>query len=203
MLDHRTIRFELEKILASRIFANSPRMSRFLTFVVEETLAGTGGRIKEYVIALEVFDKPPDYDPRADSTVRTEATKLRARLNRYYETEGAADPVIISIPKGSYVAVFQAGSETRGGLPQQSPLDRRWRWILAGIVLLASAAGISFVGARRSVPPLNLKPVPLTLPIPLRSSSPVFLRERKPGGVRLERRGPEQLRYLRQADRHR
>ena len=98
---------ELGKILASPVFANSLRMTQFLKFVVEETLKGNSGRIKEYVIAIEVFHKRDDYDPQADSTVRTEASKLRSRLNRYYETEGREDPVVISIPKGSYVPVFE------------------------------------------------------------------------------------------------
>jgi hypothetical protein len=57
------------------------------------------------VIALEVFEKSETYDPQADSTVRTEAGKLRSRLCRYYETQGSADLVIISIPKGTYVPV--------------------------------------------------------------------------------------------------
>ena len=85
-------------------------MSRFLRFVVEQTLNGGAGGIKEYTIGIEVFDKPEHYDPKADSTVRTEAAKLRARLNRYYEVDGREDSVIISIPKGSYVTVFSERS---------------------------------------------------------------------------------------------
>ncbi len=69
--------------LSSAVFATSPRMSRFLRYVVEQTLEGNGDRIKEYAIAVEGFDKGQDYDPQADSTVRTEATKLRARLSRF------------------------------------------------------------------------------------------------------------------------
>ena len=107
-----TVRAELDRILASQVFVKSPRMSRFLKFVVDETLAGTGNRIKEYVVGLEVFDKRPDFDPQTDSSVRTEASKLRARLDRYYDREGLDDPVTISIPKGSYIPVF--GDRDRG-----------------------------------------------------------------------------------------
>ena len=70
-------------------------MNRFLKYVVETTLEGKRALIKEYVIALEVFDKSDAYDPREDSTVRTEASKLRARLSRYYENEAQEVPVII------------------------------------------------------------------------------------------------------------
>jgi hypothetical protein len=101
--DDAAVRAQLGKILSSPVFVNSPRMSRFLRFVVETTLDGNGERIKEYVIAIEVFEKADDYDPQADSTVRTEASKLRSRLTRYYETEGRDDLIAITIPKGSYV----------------------------------------------------------------------------------------------------
>ena len=107
MSNARAVKDELEKILASSVFANSPRMRRFLAFVVEETSNGRASQIKEYSIALEVFDKPSDYDPRTDSTVRTEATKLRARLARYYAEEGPSDTLVISLPKGTYVPVFR------------------------------------------------------------------------------------------------
>src|SRR6516162_6487942 len=105
--DSSPVRAQLGKILSSSVFVNSPRMSRFLRFVVETTLEGNGERIKEYVIAIEVFEKAEDYDPQADSTVRTEASKLRSRLARYYETEGREDPLVITIPKGSYAPQFE------------------------------------------------------------------------------------------------
>lgn len=65
ILSEHAIREELSRVLASPSFARSPRMSRFLSFVVEETLSGRAAQIKEYVIALEVCDKQTDYDPRA------------------------------------------------------------------------------------------------------------------------------------------
>src|SRR3954447_26482171 len=101
--DRSKVQAQLKRILSSSGFVNSRRMSRFLKFVVETTLQGNGPRIKEFVIAVEVFEKAESYDPQADSTVRTEASKLRAKLAHYYETEGREDPVVITIPKGSYV----------------------------------------------------------------------------------------------------
>ena len=97
-------------------------MNRFLKYVVETTLEGKRALIKEYVIALEVFDKSDAYDPREDSTVRTEASKLRARLSRYYEDEGREDPVIISVPKGGYVPDFKSRrDEIAGRLFDRTP----------------------------------------------------------------------------------
>ncbi|MCP5117327.1 MAG: hypothetical protein GY953_41415, partial [bacterium] len=56
------VREELRKVLSSKGFANSERMRRFLTFAVDETLAGRENQIKEYSIAVEVFDRDESYD---------------------------------------------------------------------------------------------------------------------------------------------
>jgi TolB-like protein/Tfp pilus assembly protein PilF len=106
MPDTATVQETLQRITASPLFANSPRMSRFLRFVVEETAAGRAENLKEYVVGLRVFDKAESFDPSVDTTVRVEASKLRAKLARYYENEGRRDPVVIEIPKGHYAAKF-------------------------------------------------------------------------------------------------
>src|SRR5262249_3763689 len=154
------IRAQLAKILSSPVFVNSPRMTRFLRFVVETTLEGNGARIKEYVIALEVFEKSDAYDPQADSTVRTEASKLRARLLRYYETDGHQDPVVISIPKGSYVPAFD---DRRNGDAIAPRADGVPRITLAAMVLAVAvivAGGILWLSRTSPSPAPRL--VPLT-----------------------------------------
>ena len=150
--DTVAVRSQLTKILSSPVFVNSPRMIRFLRYVVETTLEGNGRRIKEYVIALEVFDKSEAYDPHADSTVRTEASKLRARLSRYYETEGRHDPVVISIPKGGYSRPSRiAGMERRRPLPAHRPI--RVKAIAAVLaVAIAVAAGMLWLSRASSSP---------------------------------------------------
>jgi TolB-like protein len=99
------VRRQLDRLLASAGFANAGRMSRFLKFVVEKTLAGEGDRLKEYVIGVEVFDRDASYDPRLDSIVRVEAARLRAKLAEYYAGEGRSDAVILSLPKGGYAPI--------------------------------------------------------------------------------------------------
>ena len=120
MTDNAAVQEALGRIVASAGFANSPRMSRFLRFVVEETAAGRATSLKEYVVGLRVFDKPDSFDPTVDPTVRVEASKLRAKLARYYETEGRGDALIIEMPKGHYGARFRAGT---GGLHHQSSAE--------------------------------------------------------------------------------
>ena len=55
------------------------------------------------MIAIEVFGRPPDYNPKQDAVVRIEAGRLRARLAEYYQGGGAGDPIVIELPKGGYV----------------------------------------------------------------------------------------------------
>lgn len=100
------IRAELERILSSRSFEQAERHKRFLSFVVDESLAGRGDRLKGYAIAISVFDRPEDFDPQADPLVRVEAGRLRKRLAEYYANEGSDDPVHVSIPRGTYKVRF-------------------------------------------------------------------------------------------------
>jgi tetratricopeptide (TPR) repeat protein len=100
------IRAVLERILTSPQMESSPSLRRFLRYVVEETLAGRGGMIKEYSLGAEVFSRGDDFDPRIDPIVRVQARNLRARMAKYYEGPGANDPVVIELPKRTYVPVF-------------------------------------------------------------------------------------------------
>src|SRR3974377_1399410 len=76
------IRGQLERILNSKAFARSPRISRFLSFVVEQTLAGQENKLKEYLLGVEVFGRLDSFDPRIDSIVRVEARRLRFKLEK-------------------------------------------------------------------------------------------------------------------------
>jgi TolB-like protein len=99
---------QLELILASPQFVKSERMNRFLRFIVEQALHGSSSDLKEYSIGVEVFDEDSSFDPRIDNNVRTEARRLRVKLAEYYAETGKNDPVIIDLPKGSYVPRFLA-----------------------------------------------------------------------------------------------
>jgi TolB-like protein len=81
-------------------------MSSFLSFVVEETLAGRGERLKAFTIARQVYGRDESFDPRTDTIVRVEAGRLRHRLKHYNETLGRYDPVHIVLPKGGYKPQF-------------------------------------------------------------------------------------------------
>lgn len=101
------IREALDRILASRTFRRSQRHRRFLSHVVDASLAGRHEDLKEVVIGIEVFDRPiADYDPRRDPIVRVEVGRIREKLTRYYDVEGLRETLQLAIPIGGYVPRF-------------------------------------------------------------------------------------------------
>jgi adenylate cyclase len=93
---------ELNRILESPGFVRNDRLSKFLRLAVEWKLAGKGEELKESVLGVEVFGREAGYDPKRDPVVRTEASRLRARLTEYYSGAGAGDAIVIELPKGGY-----------------------------------------------------------------------------------------------------
>ena len=108
------VRAQLSRILASTNFEAGKRSRKFLSYVVEETLAGRSARIKALSIAVEVLGRGDDFDAQNDPIVRMEARRLRLTLERYYLLSGQTEPVLIEIPKGAYVPVFQYRSGPSG-----------------------------------------------------------------------------------------
>ena len=97
----------MEKILSSQAFASAERSRRLLRFIVESTIDGHADRLKEYELGVEALGRPTSFDPRIDPIARVEVSRLRSRLDRYYANEGRTDVVIISLPKGAYLASFE------------------------------------------------------------------------------------------------
>ena len=61
---------QLEKILAHPLFHKSHRLSTFLRYVVERTLAGEADALKEFVIGSQVFERGDLFDQQTDNVVR-------------------------------------------------------------------------------------------------------------------------------------
>jgi Tol biopolymer transport system component len=167
---------ELKKLLVSREFANAERLARLLRYIVEHTLAGDRDGLKESVIGVEVFDRPADYDPKSEPIVRTEARRLRARLDEYYLDPSRSPSVRILIPKGGYVALFDFVEtvEGRDAAPAAAPAEsppvsaasprrrspkRRAAALISGI---AAAVVLSLLFASRSHTPVLDRAVPFT-----------------------------------------
>lgn len=118
---------ELERILASPSFALAKRHRNFLTFIVEETIAGRADRIKAYTIATSALGRGQSFDPQRDSIVRIEAGRLRRELERYYLTEGAGARLRIEIPKGAYVPQFVTAAEADRKVALDTSVKRPYR----------------------------------------------------------------------------
>jgi len=146
----------LETLVGSQAFHRAERQVRFLRYVVEKSIEGKTEDLKEYNIALDVFDRDSSYDPKQDSTVRVEASKLRARLERYYQTAGDMDGIRIEIPKGGYVARFveRPGAETVAA--REEPAGTSRRWVLTVGIAGTAAAVAALVGLRRPSQPASV-----------------------------------------------
>ena len=98
----------VERVRTSRTMSSCPRLVQFLNFIVNSTLNGDAAQLKETTIGVAVFGRNPDYDPKVDTIVRSQAWRLRAKLKKYYETEGASESLIIDVPSGHYIPVFRS-----------------------------------------------------------------------------------------------
>jgi serine/threonine-protein kinase len=147
---------DLDRVLQSPGFADAGRLGPFLRFLVERTQAGEAAQLKESVVGVEVFGRPPGYDPRTDPIVRVEARRLRQRLAAYYAGPGASDPVRIELPKGTYVPTFIGSAAQR---------RRSWGTAIAiGLPVLAAVAAL-FLVPRFWRPPLpQAEPTVAVLP---------------------------------------
>lgn len=123
---------QLDRILTSPPLVSSPSLCRFLRYVVEETLAGRQGSLKEYSLGVVVFERGDEFDPRLDPIVRVQARNLRVRLSQYYVGPGTDDLVAIELPKRTYVPIFRHRIQEETKVltvepvaePPAAPLDR-------------------------------------------------------------------------------
>ena len=174
------IRAYLALLLANPQFAAASRRGQLLQYLVQHTLAGDADKINEYAIGLEVFGRPSSFDPRIESVVRTEFSRLRKRLKDYYSEEGLRDPIAIDFPPRSYVASFEFRDKVIAPEPSDSPQlvtpppsprhGLRFVLILTVPILVAIAAGLIFW---KHLPPPTLKqPINAIVVLPFEDYSP-------------------------------
>jgi TolB-like protein len=109
---------ELERVLQSRFFVKSDRLSSFLRTAIAYLLEGRANELKEYTVGTEVYKRPSSYDPTQDSIVRTEARRLRSKLKEYYAATPASGPIMILLIAGSYIPVIKHRGPTSYPLTQ-------------------------------------------------------------------------------------
>jgi hypothetical protein len=135
----------LQRILRSRHFEKSSRTKEFLAYICEQALDGRSSDVHEQDIGAAVFGRPPDYDTSQDNIVRVNATQIRKKLDAYFHSEGASEPIIIEIPKGQYAPVFRERiAPSEGGEAAGGPTGRRG--IHLAILCLAGLSPLLMIG---------------------------------------------------------
>jgi hypothetical protein len=141
---------QIDKLAASHVLHGSESLCKLLRYLAAHALDHPGTPLKEYQIATEVFGRPTDFDPQVDSTIRVQAGRLRTKLAEYYSSEGADDPIVVELPKGTYLPAFhhRAASGFRTHAPashqaeyDNSALSQTARNRLAAIISLAVLLG--------------------------------------------------------------
>ena len=149
------------RISESQRFAKSLRLREFLLYVCRSALDSHTDEISEQKIGERVFHRAPDYNPNEDNIVRSQARLLRQKLEAYFATEGAEEPLILRIPKGGYVPEFiDRPAETVAVIPPVAiaPAPARHnlvQWLVAAVGVLSVAVAvlaITMVRAKSTVP---------------------------------------------------
>ncbi len=102
MSEQHQLSNQIEVLVSSNTLHGSESLCKLLRYLGRQAVEHPNERVKEYQIATEVFGRPPDFDPQADSMIRVQVGRLRAKLSEYYSSEGADDALIIELPKGAY-----------------------------------------------------------------------------------------------------
>ena len=153
MSEHDQFAKQIEVLVGSGTLHGSESLCKLLRYLGRHALEDPVGRVKEYQIATEVFGRRPDFDPQSDSMIRVQVGRLRAKLGEYYSSEGANDPIIVELPKGTYHLQFHrrtpSGIREHPAFPPtdiasslaHDPVARRDFWKPAAIVLAVLLAG--------------------------------------------------------------
>jgi hypothetical protein len=139
--DHHAL---LQRVANSQTFHRSARLRDLLLDIGEHTLAGRGGELSEQVIGVRVFGREQGYHASDDNIVRASVRQVRLKLKEYFDTEARHEPILLEIPKGSYVALFTTRATPAPAeaprIPAFLPSWRRsWPVIAVGVALFAAA----------------------------------------------------------------
>lgn len=137
----------VERFAGSRTMRHRPTLRQLFLYLARKTLDGQAAELKEYVIGLEAFQKPPDYDPQKDASIRVQISRLRQCLSQYYEEECPGDPIRLEIPKGQFEVTFR---EVGAAVAPQPAPEWRWRGLSWASALLPGAVIVAIIGVALS-----------------------------------------------------
>ena len=148
VVSQEEIQAQVDRLIRSKAFETSEVHRKLLQYLAEKTVTGEADRLKEYTIGLEAFGKPASYDPKHDSIVRLQASRLRQKLATYYQTEANGDAIVVSMPKGAFKLSFAPAATVMAppeAVPEVLPPPRRSRVLPAALVIAILWAVISTV----------------------------------------------------------
>ncbi|MGH9343624.1 MAG: hypothetical protein ACRD19_07685 [Terriglobia bacterium] len=141
-LTESSCREALAAILASETLRHSDQLRKILQFVCQEAIEGRGPQVTESVIAIDVLNRLPSYNPADDSSVRSRIYTLRKKLAHYYEVENPTAPICIDIPKGSYIPHFFL--RVKPAPRRKTFLERPLLWVASVLVISALILAAAF-----------------------------------------------------------
>jgi hypothetical protein len=168
---------QINRLVSSQALHGSESLCKLLRYLAKHAVDHPGTPIKEFQIATEVFGRSPDFDPQLDSMVRVQAGRLRSKLTEYYSSDGLEDPLVVELPKGTYVLSYhprnataaKSPSSVNGGISKdalENSTERRWgtEVISLSIFLAAAILVIVWLMATRTSAPVGAasegEPVP-------------------------------------------
>lgn len=150
----------VQRIVSSHAFQKSARLRDLLQHITERSIHGHAQELTEQHIGEALFHKPSGYSPLEDSSVRVHVRQLRLKLHEYFNEDGRNEPVILDIPKGSYVPVFRPAANSALPHPaephevpppiQAAGLKQVLPWIISA-VLAALCAALLFQSIRQGI----------------------------------------------------
>jgi hypothetical protein len=163
-----------QRIVRSTTMRRATHLQKILLFVTETSLLYPDRLIPEQDIAQGVLGRKDDFDPAYDTIVRVQIGHLRQKLQVYFNTEGVAEPLRLTLPRGSYRPCFEVAAITKTViaddifvpsanvtlpavdeapvemLPTSSLVRPQWLWAAAGILLLCAAVTLPWWKAHRT-----------------------------------------------------
>ena len=100
----------IHRIVSSRHFVKAPQLREILLYLARRVLNDNATNIGEQEIGCKVLGRRPDFNPNEDNIARVQVRRLRSKLEEYFGSDGADEPVVLTIPKGAYLLCFEARS---------------------------------------------------------------------------------------------
>src|SRR6266705_3818049 len=153
----------VQRIVSSTPFQKGTRLRDLLLYLAKQTIHGHAHELTEQHIGNALFHKPSDYSPLEDSSVRVHARQLRLKLHEYFDEEGRNEPLILSIPKGSYTPMFKPATKAASPIAEVTlgvSTAASWgseailAWTLCGILIIVCAV-LLYRSVRHGTPGLT------------------------------------------------